>query len=87
MRNCPGRNPISPHSLMNVPSGANFRMRPVAPTGGSGLWPLWPSDTKMSPFGAVITSHGSLSWPGPLPGWPAMPSRISTSPSGLNLMT
>ena len=41
----------------------------------------------MSPFGAVITSHGWLSWPGPLPGTPASPSRSRTSPSGLNLIT
>ena len=31
VRNSPCRVPIRPHSRMNVPSGANFRMRPVAP--------------------------------------------------------
>ena len=31
----------------------------------------------MSPFAATMTSHGWLSWPGPLPAVPASPSRIS----------
>ena len=49
-----------PHSLTYLPSFVNFMMRPLASGGGLSFWPLWPSDTKMSPFGAVITSHGSL---------------------------
>jgi hypothetical protein len=72
---------------MYFPSFVNFTMRPFAFGGRLSFWPLWPSDTKMSPFGAVITSVGSLSVSGPLPGTPAFPSVIKTLPSGLNLNT
>ena len=58
---------------MKLPSLSNLRIRPVRPSGGSGLCPLCPSDTKMSPFGAVITSHGSLSCPGPVPRLTSLP--------------
>ena len=51
------------------------------------FWPLWPSATKMSPFGAVTTSFGSVSASGGLPATPALPSVSSTLPSGLNLIT
>ena len=72
---------------MNLASFVNFRMPPVAPGGGLSFWPLCPSETKMSPFGAVMTSHGSLNVSGPLPATPALPSFIRTFPPGLNLIT
>ena len=63
-------------------------MRPVEPGGGFAFCPLWPSDTKIDPSGAVITSHGSLKKvPGSLFRTPGSPSVISTSPSGENFTT
>ena len=41
----------------------------------------------MSPLGAVTMSFGSVSASGGAPATPALPSRISTLPSGLNLIT
>ena len=38
--------PRLPHCLMNFPVRSNLRMRPLPPP--------WPSETKMSPFGAVM---------------------------------
>ena len=73
------------HDVLAV--GENLMMRPVEPSGCLAFCPLCPSETKMSPFGAVITSQGSLNRPGSLPRTPGCPSAISTSPSGLNLMT
>src|SRR5207248_10445317 len=41
----------------------------------------WPSATKMSPFGAVTTSFGSVSAAGGSPATPALPSVSNTFPS------
>jgi hypothetical protein len=41
----------------------------------------------MSPLGATRTADGALNSSGPLPATPALPSRINTRPSGLNLKT
>src|SRR5262249_52417817 len=76
--NSPGAEPFLPHALMNFPSFENFTMRALES-------PPCPSATKISPFGAVTTSHGRLKVSGPSPATPALPSVISTFPSGLNL--
>src|SRR5215510_6831147 len=75
-----GPEPFLPHALMNFPSFENFTMRALES-------PPCPSATKMSPFGAVTTSLGRLNVSGPSPATPALPSVISTFPSGLNLNT
>ena len=72
--------PFWPHSLMNLPSFVNFTMR-------SPLLPPWPSPTKMSPFGAKAMAFGSLKVSVAGPATPALPSVISTLPSGENLKT
>ena len=66
---------------MNLPSFENFTMRAFESS------PMWPSATKMSPFGAMTTAEGWLKVSVPLPATPALPRRISTLPSGLNLNT
>src|SRR5580692_6891823 len=82
--NSPGADPNLPHSLMYFPSFENFTTRElIGDPGGE----LWPSATKISPFGATTTADGRLKVSGPLPGTPALPSVNSTFPSGLNLNT
>src|SRR3984957_889285 len=80
MSRSPGPEPFWPQALMNLPLLSNFTMRAL-------VLPPWPSATKMSPFGATSTADGALNSSGPLPATPALPSRISSLPSGLNLMT
>src|SRR6266568_8975541 len=72
--------PFLPQVLMNFPSFENFTMRALES-------PPCPSATKMSPFGAVVTSDGRLKVSGPSPATPALPSVSKTFPSGLNLTT
>ena len=66
---------------MNVPSGAYFEIRDLGP------FLICPSVMKIVPSGAVTTSVGSRSWPGPSPAAPDCPMVISSSPSGVNLRT
>ena len=47
----------------------------------------WPSATKMLPSSATTTSAGELKCPLPPPASPGVPSRMRTSPVGLNLTT
>ena len=72
---------------MNFPSRVNFTIRDAVAGVAVACWPKCPSETKMSPFGAVITSHGSSNISGPPPFCPALPRRISTFPSGLSFST
>ena len=65
---------------MNVPSGANFTTRLLV------VLPC-PSATKMLPLSATTTAAGALKLLFPSPALPGVPSVISTSPVGLNLMT
>src|SRR5260221_14019310 len=58
---------------MNWPSLVNFTMR-AEPN----LLGLWPSDTKMSPLGAIATPVGRSNVSGPLPATPSLPSTIKT---------
>ena len=53
-----------------------------SPAGMKGAMGAWPSVTKMSPLGAVITSLGELKCVSSSPRWPAVPSVISTLPAG-----
>src|ERR1700728_607090 len=79
--NWPGPDPCPPHCLMNFPSLVNFTTRALPVFGEC------PSETKISPFGAIATSLGSLKVSGPSPATPALPRVIRTFPSGLNLKT
>ena len=72
---------------MNLPWESNFITRMSRPAGMKGAIGAWPSVTKMSPLGAVITSLGDWKWVSSSPRWPAVPSRISTLPSGDSLVT
>ena len=72
---------------MNFPSFEKIEMRPTVPGGAVGFWPLCPSEIRMSPFGARMTSHGSFSDSGGSPGAPPFPIVIRILPSGLNLIT
>jgi hypothetical protein len=67
---------------MNLPFLSNFTMRALLKVLG---W--WPSETKISPFGAIATPVGRSKVSGPLPGTPSLPSVIRTLPSGLSLST
>src|SRR5205823_1108333 len=78
--NSPGAIPFFPQLLMNFPSVQDFPMRAFES-------PPCPSATKISPFGPTMTSEGRLKVSGPSPATPALPSVISTLPSGLNLKT
>src|SRR6266704_503910 len=78
--NSPGVVPFLPQVLMNFPSFENFTMRALES-------PPCPSATKMSPFGAVVTSDGRLKVSGPSPATPALPSVSKTFPLALNLTT
>ena len=51
------------------------------------LFPEWPSDTKMSPLGAIATPVGRSNVTGPVPATPGVPIVIRTFPSGLSLRT
>ena len=66
---------------MNLPLLSNFTMRELPKVGA------WPSEMKMSPFGAKAMPVGRSKTSVPLPPWPALPSVISTLPSGENLKT
>ena len=73
---------------MKLPSLSNLTMRATVSGGASAAWPVCPSETKMSPLGAVTTSHGvNSSGPLPSPATPGVPSVSRISPSGLNLST
>ena len=73
---------------MKVPSGANLEIR-LLESGPGELWNWapWVSATKMLPSGATSTSLGSVKWVGGSPIVPGVPRTMSTSPSGLNLIT
>ena len=66
--------------MTNSPSAENLTIRLFPPE-------LCPSATKMVPSGVTSTSDGMLNCPSAVPATPGSPSRISTSPSGLNLIT
>lgn len=72
---------------MNLPSLLNFITRMFRPAGMKGMIGAWPSVTKMSPFGAVITSLGDWKWVSSLPRWPATPRVSNTLPAGESLVT
>ena len=79
---------MPPHDLMKLPWLSNLTTRATVSQLAPAPWPLWPSATKMSPFGATCTSFGSLrSGPDPSPATPGRPSVSMSSPSGLNLKT
>jgi len=50
--------PCPPHCLRNLPWASNFITRMSRLAGMKGGIGAWPSVTKMSPLGAVITSLG-----------------------------
>ena len=81
IRNCPGPDPNAPKLPRKVPSLENRDMRPCGP------WAEWPSETRISPLGATITSLGWLSASGGSPVIPGVPNTIRTSPSALNFTT
>src|SRR5882762_2128737 len=72
---------------MNVPSFVNREMRATVSGVAFSPCPEWPSATKISPFGATSTLHGSVRASGGFPAIPARPSVSSTFPSGLNFTT
>src|SRR5262245_65991289 len=74
---------------MNLPSGANFEMRPIelGVPGLSSNCALCDSPTKILPLGATSTSLGSVNASGGLPAAPGLPSTSSTLPCGLKLVT
>src|SRR6266540_1391562 len=80
MSSSPGPEPFLPQILRSLPPFENFMMRAL-------VSPPWPSATKTSPFGAVVTADGALNSSGPAPATPGLPSVINTLPSGLNLNT
>ena len=78
--NSPRPEPLLPHSLTNFPSFVNLTTRLFLPL-------RWLSVTKMSPFGATDHIGRLVEEVGAAPATPALPSVISTLPSGLNLKT
>src|SRR5882762_7994186 len=86
-RNSTGPDPHLPKDLMNVPSFVNREMRATVSGVAFSPCPEWPSATKISPFGATSTLHGSVRASGGFPAIPARPSVSSTFPSELNFTT
>src|SRR5215471_16757601 len=77
--NSPGPDPCFPHCLTYFPSLVNFTMRALPMLG------VCPSETRMSPLGAIATSLGWLKEAGSPGSPPGLPSVMSTFPSGENL--
>src|SRR5882672_10112698 len=85
--NSPGPEPHLPNDPTNLPSFVNLEIRATVSGVAFSPCPECPSDTKMSPFGATTTLHGSFSASGGFPATPGLPKVSSTFPSGLNLTT
>src|SRR6185437_13946282 len=77
----PSPEPRWPKFLMNLPFLSNFTMREFPNVGAC------PSEMKMSPFGAKAIPVGRSNTLLSLPPCPALPSVISTLPSGDSLNT
>src|SRR6266852_4875020 len=87
VRNSTGPDPHLPKDLMNLPSFVNLEIRATVSGVAFSPCPEWPSVTKISPFAATTTLHGSVKASGGFPATPALPSTSSTFPSGLNFTT
>src|SRR6267378_2447337 len=72
---------------MNLPSFVILEIRATVSGVAFSPCPECPSETKMSPFAATTTLHGSVKASGGFPASPARPSVSSTLPSGLNFTT
>src|SRR5438552_14139088 len=72
---------------MNLPSFVNLEIRATVSGVAFSPCPECPSETKMSPFAATTTLHGSVKASGGFPATPARPSVSNTFPSGLNFTT
>src|ERR1700730_17291383 len=76
--------PFLPHALMNFPVLSNFTTRALPAAVPP---PVWPSATKMSPFGAIATSVGASNSSLPGPATPFLPSVSRTLPFGSSFIT
>src|SRR5579872_474849 len=79
--NWPGPYPYLPHCLIAFLSLENFSTRALPRPG------LWPSETNMSPLGAIATAFGWLNVSGPSAATPALPSVIKIFPLGVQWNT